>query len=276
MPRETFAGGDAEITRQHDRIMQRYPESTAPATNRAPRNVHLEPTRLFNGMIAPVAPYSIRGMVWYQGENNVHQGDVSDYATMMQAMVGSWRKLWGQGEFPFFYVQIAPYGKYPKSGSPLPEMWEQQTRSLAIIPSSGMAAISDLGNPGDIHPKNKREVGRRLSSIALAKTYNVEGVECDAPMLVSAQREGHKVRVHLSGGAGLKSRDGKPLNFFEVAGGDGAFSPAKASIDGADIVVECAAIAEPSSVRFGWDATAAPNLVNGAGLPAVAFRAAVK
>ena len=277
MPANAFAGGEAEIATHEQHIFNSFPRATAPAATRAAHAVQLHPMRLFNGMINPVIPYAIRGVIWYQGENNVHQNDVARYAGMMTSMVKTWRQKWDQGDWPFLYVQIAPFGKYPPTAGSLPEMWEQQTKALSMIPNSGMAAISDLGDAGNIHPKNKREVGRRLSLIALAKTYHIKGIDCDPPLFESASRDGNSIRIRFTGAdGGLSSRDGQPLDFFEIAGADGKFVPAMAKIEGGDVLVNSAEISAPAAVRFGWSATAAPNLINKAGLPAVAFRAEVK
>jgi sialate O-acetylesterase len=279
MPPQAFAGGDAAMQQYDQRISAIYPSTaTLPSGAPPPRAAaHLRPAQLYNGMIAPLIPYAIRGVTWYQGENNVHQGDVSDYAAMMQAMVDRWRGEWKQGDWPFLFVQLAPYGKYRSAfASPdaLPEMWEQQTRALSMIRNSGMAPISDIGDVDNIHPTNKHDVGRRLALIALATTYGQRDVVYEGPTYKSHETEGDRVRVHLTGvGSGLTTRDGKPPDHFEIAGEDGKFVRANAKIDGEALVVSSDQVKAPKQVRFAWSATASPNLMNREGLPAIAFRA---
>jgi sialate O-acetylesterase len=276
MPREAFAGGDDEITRQRERIRGIYPSATLPATTRAARPaLHLDPTKLFNGMIAPLIPYTIRGVTWYQGENNVHQGDVSDYAAMMQAMVRSWRARWGEGDFPFLFVQLAPYGKYRSTPEALPLMWEQQTKALTMIINSGMAVTGDVGDPNDIHPKRKRIAGERLAAIALAKTYDQSDVKWQAPLFKSARRDGSRVRVTFSVPVEMRAVT-EDWSVFALAGEDGVFHVASAEISDGDVIVMCDKVSAPKKVRFAWSPIAHPNIVSADGLPAVAFEREVK
>jgi sialate O-acetylesterase len=249
----------------------------SPATQVNPKGdakPSLQPAHLFNGMIAPIIPYAIRGVLWYQGENNVHQNDQLQYAENMKKMVDAWRSRWREGDFPFFYVQIAPYGKYrSEKRTALAEMWEQQSKALGMIRNSAIAPISDIGNIEDIHPKNKAEVGRRLALIAFAKVYGMHDTVFEGPMYKSHEIEGNAIRVHFNGvGSGLASRDGKALTNFEIAGADGNFVPADAKIDGNDVVVSSEKVKSPTALHFAWDESAVPNLMNKEGLPAIAFR----
>jgi len=228
-----------------------------------------EPTGLYNGMIHPLVPFAIRGAIWYQGEANC--GDGLGYAVMMKALIEGWRKVWGQGDFPFYYVQIAPYGKYYAEKS-LPYLWEAQTSAMNI-PNTGMIVTTDIGDVDDIHPKNKQEVGRRLALWALAKTYGQADIEYSGPLYKFMEIEGDRIRLHFRHvGGGLASRDGKALSWFEIAGADQKFVPAEATIDGDTVVVSSKDVAEPKSVRLGWSNVAEPNLMNKAGLPASPFR----
>jgi sialate O-acetylesterase len=224
-------------------------------------------TAIYNAMVAPLVPYGIRGAIWYQGESNNGEGML--YFEKMKALIGSWRRLWGQGDFPFLYVQLAPY----RYGNPeaLPGIWEAQCAALSI-PNTGMAVITDIGNVSDIHPRNKEEVGRRLSLWALAKTYGQQGLEYCGPIYKSMKVEDNKVILTFDHGEGLKSLDGKPLAWFTIAGEDKHFTEAKAEIVGDTVVVSSEALPNPVAVRFAWRETAEPNLVNGAGLPASPFR----
>ena len=194
----------------------------------------------------------------------------------MHALINGWRSVWAQGDFPFLYVQLAPY-KYvrPPMTDPnhlLPQIWEAQTKTLAMK-NTGMAVTTDITNLDDIHPKNKQDVGKRLALWALAKTYGKDGLVYSGPLYKSMKVEGNKVRLEFDHvGTGLKSRDGKPLSWFSVAGKEGDFVDATATIDGNAVIVSSDKIAEPAAVRFGWDQNAEPNLMNGESLPASPFR----
>jgi sialate O-acetylesterase len=219
--------------------------------------------RLYNGMIAPLVPYAIRGVTWYQGENNTHQGEAGEYAAMMEAMVRTWREKWGQGDWPFLFVQIAPYGKYRGPADSLPIMWEQQTQALGLIANSGMAVTGDVGNANDIHPKEKRVVGERLAAIALAKTYGRKDVAWEPPLVKLVTLEKDSVRVHFT--TPVKQTVEK-LTAFETER-DGKFQPVEAIVKDGDVIIKDT----PAFIRFQWSPTAEPQLVNDAGLPAVAF-----
>jgi sialate O-acetylesterase len=243
---------------------------------------------MYNGMIAPVKPLAIRGVIWYQGEANVGNG--LKYYDKMKALIEGWRGAWGY-DFPFYFVEIAPWSGYGPNG--LPPLWEAQVESLKI-PKTGMAVTTDLvPNIKDIHPKKKIEVGNRLALWALAKEYGKTDLVYSGPLYKSLKVEGGKVRLsfaHARGG--LQSRDGQPLGEFQIAGADGKFVPAQATISsdltilaiGDDgkavaagpidytVVVEAKEVPAPTQVRFGWRSTANPNLVNKEGLPASPFQ----
>ncbi len=230
-----------------------------------------QPTGLYNGMIHPLVPFAIRGAIWYQGEAN--RGDGAKYTEMMKALIGGWREAWGEGDFPLYFVQIAPFSnsKY-YSKDQLPFLWEAQTAAMAI-PNTGMIVTTDIGNLDDIHPKNKQAVGRRLALWALARTYGQDNLVCSGPLYKSMTVERDKVRLSFDYvGGGLASRDGKALSWFEIAGEDRKFVPAHATIDGETVVVSSDKVAAPVAVRFGWDNLAEPNLTNKEGLPASPFR----
>ncbi|MFQ5805615.1 MAG: sialate O-acetylesterase [Phycisphaerae bacterium] len=234
------------------------------------------PTGLYNGMVHPLVPFAIRGAIWYQGEANVGSADGMMYHEKMKALIGGWRKVWGQGNFPFYYVQLAPfdYQLHRREYSPywLPEIWEAQTASLSI-PNTGMVVTTDISNLQDIHPGNKLDVGKRLALWSLAKTYGREGIVYSGPLYKSMSVEDGKIRIrfdHVSNG--LASRDGKPLNWFEIAGQDKKFAEARAQIDGDTVVVWSETVTDPVAVRFGWHQEAEPNLMNKEELPASPFR----
>jgi len=245
--------------------MPTYPPELLP-----PQNVQ-QATALYNGQIHPLCPFALRGAIWYQGESNATEGML--YAERMKALIAGWRHVWHEGDFPFYFVQIAPY-TYGFNPEVLAELWEAQT-AAQVAPNTGMAVINDIGNLKDIHPTNKQEVGRRLALWALAKTYGQENLVYSGPTFEKMTIEGDKLRVtfnHVDGG--LASRDGKPLNWFEVIDADeGGFVNADARIDGPTIVLSAPGVKHPVAMRFAWSMLAEPNLMNAEGLPAGAFRA---
>lgn len=231
---------------------------------------------LFNGMIHPLVPYAIRGAIWYQGESNKSRAE--QYATLFPTMIKDWRSQWKQGDFPFLFVQLAPYGyardaqKKPIDSKELPELWEAQTKTLSL-PNTGMAVTTDIANLTDIHPKNKQDVGLRLALWALGTTYGKNDLVYSGPLYDSMSVDGNKIRIKFKHvGGGLEARDGQPLNSFTIAGEDEKFVEAKAEIDGDTVVVSSPEVAKPVAVRFGWNDLANPNLINKAGLPASPFR----
>jgi sialate O-acetylesterase len=231
---------------------------------------HQSALALYNGMIHPLVPFAIRGALWYQGESNMGEGML--YHEKMKALIGGWREVWGQqDQFPFYFVQLAPFSRY--GGSALPAIWEAQTATLAV-PNTGMCVTTDItGNVGDIHPRNKQDVGLRLALWALAKTYGDRSLVYSGPLYQSMRVEGDKIRLFFAHtGAGLKSRDGEPLKNFTITGEGGETLPATATIDGHTVVVQADGISDPAHVEFGWFKTANPNLCNSEGLPAAPFR----
>jgi sialate O-acetylesterase len=236
----------------------------------APHDVQ-NPTALYNGMIHPLCPYALRGAIWYQGESNLGEG--RRYTERMKALIGGWREVWHEGDFPFYFVQIAPfnYGGKPETEA---EFWEAQAAAQSI-PNTGMAVINDIGDLKDIHPKNKQGVGHRLALLALAKTYGQENLVCSGPTFKSLDIEGDKLRVNFDHvGGGLASRQGQPLDWFEIIDADqGGFVQAEADIDGASVLLSAPGVPHPVAMRYAWSMLAEPHLINSAGLPAGAFRA---
>ena len=229
------------------------------------------PTLLYNTMIHPLVPFAIRGITWYQGEQN--HGDGMLYFDKMQALIQSWRNVFLRPDAPFYFVQIAPY-RYGGDmvEYTLPELWEAQTAAMDI-PHTGMAVISDIGHINWLHPSNKQGVGKRLALWALAKDYGREDLVYSGPLYKSMAIEGSKIRLSFNyTGSGLVSRDAKPLDWFEIAGEDGKFVKAQALIDGHTVVVSSDAIVKPTAARFAWHQVAVPNLMNKEGLPAGPFR----
>ena len=249
-----------------DARLTQMPQNVHPLTH------HARPTGLYNGMVHPLIPYAIRGALWYQGESNLREGML--YHEKMKALINGWREVWGQDDFPFYFVQLAPFNYGGQDASPffLPEIWEAQTATLAL-PNTGMAVTTDIGNLKDIHPRNKQEVGRRLALWALAKMYGREDVTYSGPLYKSMAVEGNTIQLSFDSiGSGLMARDGQPLTWFEIAGEDKQFVEAKATIDGDTIAVSSDTVENPVAVRFGWHQSAEPNFVNKEGLPASPFR----
>jgi len=234
------------------------------------RGGHQKPTMLYNGMIHALVGYSMRGTIWYQGESNHVEGML--YTEKKKALVNGWRKLWGIGEFPFNFVQIAPYQYGKEAPEVLARFWVAQSAALQI-PNTGMVVTTDVGNTKNIHPTNKQAVGLRLALIALNKTYGKKDVVYSGPVFKEMKVEGNKIRVSFEHAAGLKSRDGKPLSWFQVLDKEAGWTDAEAKIDGETVVVSSPKVAKPVSVRFAWHKLAEPNLSNGAGLPAATFMA---
>lgn len=229
-------------------------------------------TALYNSMIHPLVPLSMRGMIWYQGEAN--HGDGMKYVEKTRALVAGWRKVFNQPDLAFYYTQIAPWNYGNENPELLPEFWEAQAAAMSI-PGTGMIVTTDIGDLVDIHPKKKQEVGRRLALWALAKTYGLSSTVYSGPMVQSMTAEGRTLRIrfdHADGG--LASRDGKPLTWFEIADAErGGFVPATVTIDGDSLLLSAPSVARPAAARFAWNKRAEPNLINRAGLPAVPFRA---
>ena len=227
--------------------------------------------KMYNAMIAPLARFPITGCIWYQGETNVIRKNGLEYAGKMSDLIEGWRQHWGK-DMPFYFVQIAPWSGAKYEAGQLPALWEAQAATLKM-PHTGMAVVTDLvDNISDIHPRNKHDVGDRLALWALAKKYGKDS-EYSGPLFQRVTIEGDSARVSFAHADGLKSRDGKPLNEFQVAGADGMFLPATARIDGDSVLVRAEGVT-PVTVQFGWHKLAKPNLVNGAGLPAAPFQSA--
>lgn len=220
----------------------------------------------YNAMIYPITNYSIAGTIWYQGETNVGS---STYGQLFSAMISSWRKAW-QKEFPFYFVQIAPFAGYGDNSSSA-FLREQQTKTLSL-PNTGMVLTSDLvDNINDIHPKLKKEVGERLADLALAETYNKKIAAYKIPMYKSMQIEKNKIRISFTNAEnGLMSKD--PLTEFYIAGDDRNFVPANAKIEGSSVVVWSKEVSKPVAVRFGFRNAATLNLYNKEGVPVNLFR----
>ncbi len=225
------------------------------------------PGALFNGMIAPLIPYGIRGVIWYQGENNTDAP--RHYHALFTAMIRDWRTRWGQGQFPFDFVQLANY----KGGPGWPLIREQQAMTLAE-PETGMAVIIDIGDPDNIHPADKRDVGHRLALLARSQVYGEPGIVTSGPTLERVEIVGNCVKIHWAHADGLRTRTGaSQVLGIQLAGTDGRFVTATAKITGTDSVVAVSPdVPAPVAVRYDFADNPDGNLENAAGLPAAPFR----
>ncbi|MBM3290136.1 MAG: sialate O-acetylesterase [Candidatus Hydrogenedentes bacterium] len=248
------------------------PEPKKPGAPQGPDN----PWRaagLYNGMIAPLIPYGIKGAIWYQGEANAPRA--YQYRSLLPTMITDWRKNWGQGDFPFFFVQLANFMDYnddPNTPSPWAELREAQLRTLGLK-NTGMATIIDIGEAKDIHPKNKQDVGLRLALSAFKTAYGHDWPD-QGPMYKSLRVDGNKAVVTFADtDGGLKNNNGSgPLRGFAVAGDDKVFHWADATIAGDDVTLTSPNVAKPVAVRYGWGDNPCCDLYNGFGLPTSPFR----
>ena len=232
------------------------------------------PTLLFNAMINPLLPLGVKGALWYQGEANT--GRAYQYRKAFPLMIADWRKQWAQGDFPFYFVQLATFGAdhgTSEKGSTWAELREAQTQTLSV-PNTGMVVTTDIGDVGDIHPRNKQDVGSRLAAVALSKTYG-KNIVASGPTYQAIKVDGNKIIVSFTNiGKGLITKDRYGyVKGFEIAGADKKFTYAKASIEGDHLVVYSESVAAPVAVRYGWaDDASDDNLFNKDGFPASPFR----
>lgn len=231
-----------------------------------PRN-HQSPSSLYNAMLKPLIPFGIRGAIWYQGESNRDRPDL--YQELFQNMIKSWRAEWDIGDFPFYYVQIAPY-QYTELDNGA-YIRDAQRRSLGVA-NTGMAVTMDIGNLKNIHPTNKIDVGNRLSLWALAKTYKKNIDVYSGPILESVEYiDNEAILLFSSVGSGLMLK-GKKNKLFEIAGDDQKFYSAKVKIDGNKLIVKSRKVKNPVAVRYACKNTEGASLFNKEGLPASSFR----
>jgi|GEM_PF-3374470 len=220
---------------------------------------------LYTLAIRPILPFGIRGVIWYQGETNERD---NQYARKQQALVETWRKLWGEGDFPFYIVQVAPYKGYDS----LPGFWIEQYKAVSKTKNTGIVSTVDISDNENCHPLNKRDVGLRLALLALRDTYGKKDIVASGPVYKSMKIDGDKIIVLFDNiGAGLTTKDGKAPDWFEIAGANGRFFKAQAKINGDTVEVSSPEVKNPQSVRFAWSKIAGPNLRNKEGLPAFPF-----
>jgi sialate O-acetylesterase len=230
-----------------------------------------QPATLYNTLVAPLTPMTIKGAIWYQGEGN--SGRSEEYHALLPALIGDWRSVFAQGDFPFLIVQLPNWANHPKrpETSPWAEIREAQSHAARTLPNCGLTVTIDIGDSKAIHPTNKQPVGHRLALAAKAIAYGQQ-TEWSGPWYKGMTVEDRSIRLtfdHLGGG--LVASDGAPLTGFAIAGDDQVFTWAEARIDGDTVVVSSPLVPKPVAVRYAWATNPACNLANKAGLPGVPF-----
>jgi len=256
---------NAAKAREENKAVPRRPRKQAD-----PRVSPHHPANLYNGMIAPLVPLSVRGAIWYQGESNV--GRAYQYRELFPLMIRNWRRDFQNPDMPFGFVQLAPFNYGSDGGHALPELWEAQVMTLQTLKNIGMAVTTDIATTTNIHPPNKQDVGKRLGLWALA-TIHGEPIVYSGPIYQGCERHGDAMSISFSHvGSGLTTSDGQAPSDFTMAGADKEFHPATARIVGSRVMVSSDDVKDPVAVRFAWTNTAEPNLKNKQGLPASPFR----
>jgi sialate O-acetylesterase len=263
----TYWGGTMVEAWMDQKSLESFPEIKVPSdTVGKGKNT---PTALFNAMLHPLIGYGIKGVIWYQGEQN--RGNAAIYDRLLASMVKEWRELWQSGEWPFYYVQIAPYQYNDKLGPSAP-LREAQQRALQLIPNAGMVVSLDVGQEKSIHPPDKITISKRLAYWALAKTYKRKGLSFTSPYYSSMKVTGNSVTLRFDNAVNGLTSFGKPIINFEVAGADQVFYPAEARIQGDGIRVTCDKVKEPIAVRYGYKDWVEGEVYNTEGLPLAPFR----
>lgn len=270
----------AVAVKRYDSLVQNYPTVLAAYSNSIANwkldslakpkpvapvkpNPDKAPFRLYNAMIAPLKPYTLKGVIWYQGESNADRA--YQYRKLFPAMIANWRSDFNNKKLPFYFVQISPHR------SQNAEIRDAQLYTYRTVANTGMAVTTDNGDSLDIHPRNKKLVGDRLSLWALHNEYGKKDIVYSGPLYKSMKTDENKIRIRFDFDGGLMAKDGE-LKEFTIAGDDQNFVPAKAVIEGDEIVVWSEGINKPQAVRFAWKNVPHPNLYNNAGLPASPFR----
>lgn len=255
-----------------ENILKRYSDVNLNQITDPKANEYLKPEIMYNGMLHPLIGYTIKGIIWYQGESNV--GRQQTYTDRLSTMVSLWRTLWGEGNIPFYLVEIAPF-QYGGNGINGALLREAQFKAASVIPNSGIVCTNDLVEAYEqhnIHPKDKEHVGKRLSYLALAKTYKIEGIEANSPSFKSMEiKDGKAILSFNHAQDGFNRLDG--MEGFEVAGADKVFHPAQAMmVNNQQIQVSSADVAEPIAVRYCFRDFQPGNVKNTRGLPLFPFR----
>ena len=261
-------GGTKIQTWMSANSLNAFKEVEIPVSLENNKSPHKEPTALYNGMIAPITDYKIKGVIWCQGESNRDEPEL--YTKLFPAMVADWRAQWNIGDFPFYYVQIAPYGSTDSARSGV-LVREAQLNAMKTIPNCGMASAIDVGMENDIHYMDKTIPAQRLAYWALSETYKIKGIGYQAPVYKSMEIEGDKATLNFDFALYLTSFK-KPLTLFEIAGKDKVFYPAEAKINQGQVVVQSDKVPNPIAVRYAFKEWVVGELYNNDGLPASSFR----
>jgi Domain of unknown function (DUF303). len=253
-------------------MLSGFNEVKLPKTEEDVKEKNRTPTTLFNGMINPIAEYTIKGCIWYQGESNYDRA--AQYPKLFQHMVKEWRNVWEQGEFPFYYCQIAPYDNPPEKHGDFNAAFlrEAQYKSAQVIPNSGMVVLMDIGEEKCIHPKDKKTGGERLAMMALAKTYGMTGYAYESPTFKEMTIEDGKAILSFDNAPMWLTSFGKELKQFEIAGADKVFYPAKAEIRRSKVEVSSDKVSVPVAVRYAFKDFVVGDLFSTEGLPLSSFR----
>lgn len=255
--------------------LQAFPEIKIPKAADTIKEVSRTPTTLYNGMLYPVIGYGIRGAIWYQGESNYERP--AQYLELFPLMVSSWRKAWDNGEFPFYYAQIAPfdYASFQPTATDKPNsafIRDAQRKAQTKIPNSGMAVLMDIGEFKNIHPAHKKQGGERLAYLALAQTYGIKGFGFASPNYDAITIDKDKAMIKFQNVANGLTSFGKELSLFEIAGEDRKFYPAKATINGSSVTVTALEVKNPVAVRYAFKDFVVGDLFGNDGLPVSSFR----
>ena len=273
---ESSYGGSPVESWMDAATLKNFSDIKIPASKDSIKVPNRTPTTLYNGMIHPIIGYGIKGAIWYQGETNYDRPD--EYEQLFPAMVSKWRNLWGMGEFPFYYVQIAPYNyaQLPpyNSGGKFNSAYlrDAQRKSLDKIPNSAMAVLLDAGDGRTIHPPNKKPAGERLALLALAKTYGLKGFGYESPAYDTLIINGSIAEIKFKNAPNGITSYGKELSNFEVAGNDKIFYPAKAVIKKNSVLVSSSKVKGPVAVRYAFRDFVVGDLFSTGGLPVSSFR----
>jgi sialate O-acetylesterase len=254
----------AREKREHDAAVAANQPPPEPRWH--PQQASWQPAALFNGMIAPETRYTIKGVIWYQGEANSDPERAPLYVKSFPALIGDWRREWAQGNFPFLYVQISNFYSPDEDWG---TVRDAQRRTL-FVANTGMAVTLDIGTKDNVHPPDKQTVGARLALVARATVYGERELEYSGPLFREATTEGSAMRVWFDHAESGLTSHGAPAG-FEIAGEDGKFVPASAKIDGSTVVVQAAGVSHPRVVRYGWASWTDANLFNKDNLPASTF-----
>lgn len=262
-----------EVLESHPSLKRKYLTPYLCAPDKVKKGA--VPCKLYNGMIYPFRYLSIRGFGWYQGENNCNDGDI--YALLCAEMVKGWRKVFEQGNLPFYFVQMTPYNWKKKDfyGGTYAYFREIQQKTMQLLPESGMVVTMDVGEPDCIHPVNKKPVGERLAALALHREYGFKKRVCTGPEYTGIHIDGQQVFIRFkkeSLGTGLKTSDNREPMYFYLAGKSRKFFQARARIEGDQVIVSCPEVKEPVAVRYAFLTYPVTNLENQEGFPAVPFR----